>query len=283
MRRLVGGLLLVVAAGGCTSVKMVQRDGCWVRRTEKVFGRVVEEVGPCARPAPQWALDRLTRLVQECVAQADWRLQSRALEVWSRRLPYPTPQPRQDEVLRECMDEAKAGMATETEAAELRTRLSELAGERDALRTDVAKDWTALQESHAKLADWLGQAAQKPPGNATASATSSATSDGKASNDSGTTLAAESGANAPPGGAPVSNASVVLPASPAAQPGTAAAPAPAQETKPAAAQEPQPATAKRPRARARRVVQEARTSAPGSCPAPAAGTAPCATAGPTAP
>ena len=52
MLRLVGVALLGLAVGGCTSVKMVQREGCWVRRTEKPFGRVVEEVGPCARAQP---------------------------------------------------------------------------------------------------------------------------------------------------------------------------------------------------------------------------------------
>jgi hypothetical protein len=201
---------------------MVQRDGCWVRRTEKVFGRVLEEVGPCGRPQPRWSEDRLTRLVQECVAEADWRWQSRALEVWSRGLPYPTPQPRQDELLRACMEEVRTGMAAELDAATLRSRVAEVSGERDALRVGLERDRTKLQESqekltgwlgksHDQIAEWLGQAAQKPPGNATASATSSSTSDGKASNESGSTLEAKSGASSPPGAAPVSNASVVVP------------------------------------------------------------------------
>jgi hypothetical protein len=241
MRRLVGvGVALLVGAGGCTSVKMVQRDGCWVRRTEKVFGRVHEEVGPCARAQPKWAEDRLLRLVQECVADADWRWHSRALETWSRGLPYATPQPRQEELLKACMEEARAGMAMEIDAAGLKTklgdlsgRISELSSERDALRGDVAREQAKQQDRNDKLVEWMGKrddrlvdwmgkshdsvvdflgkgeqslaeslglAAQKPPGNATATATSTSTSDGKASTDSGTTLSSESGASAPPGG-----------------------------------------------------------------------------------
>jgi hypothetical protein len=240
----VGVALLALAGAGCTSVKMVQRDGCWVRRTEKSFGRVVEEVGPCRRAKPEWAQDRLTRLLQECLAQADWRWTSRELEVWSRRLPYPTPQPREDELLRACLDEARTGMKTEQDAAALQSkigdlsgRVAELSGERDTLRGDAARDHAKLQDredklaewlgkSHDKLSDWLGQAAQKPPGAATATATSSSTSDGKASTDSGTTLSSESGASAPPAGAPVSSASVVLPpgGEPKAGPRAVAAP-----------------------------------------------------------
>jgi hypothetical protein len=248
MRRLVGvGVALVVVGAGCTSVKMVQRDGCWVRRTEKPFGRVFEEVGPCDRAEPRWAQDRLTRLIQECLAQADRRWHARALEVWSRGLPYPTPQPREDEFLRACMGEMRTGMETEADAARLKDRIgdlagrvAELSGERDALRSDAARDHAKLQDredklaewlgkSHDRVSDWLGQAAQKPPGNATASATSSSTSDGTATTDSGTTMSADAGASPAP--APVSSASVVLPpqgaapAAPAAAAPAAAAPA----------------------------------------------------------
>jgi len=310
MRRLVGvGVALLVGAGGCTSVKMVQRDGCWVRRTEKPFGRVHEEVGPCARAQPKWAEDRLLRLVQECVADADWRWHSRALETWSRGLPYATPQPRQEELLKACMEEARAGMAMEIDAAALRAklgdlsgRISELSGERDALRGDVAREQAKQQDRNDKLVEWfgkrddrlvdwlgkshdsvvdflgkgqqslaeslgkgeqslaesLGLAAQKPPGNATATASSNSTSDGKASTDSGTTLSAESGASAPPGGpGPVSTASVVVPTSP----GATGTPSATPKVKPA---------------RARRGVTAVRADAPPSCRAPA-GTAPCAT------
>jgi len=197
MLRLVGVALLGLAVGGCTSVKMVQREGCWVRRTEKPFGRVVEEVGPCARAKPQWAQDRLTRLVQECLADADYKWQARELEVWSRRLPYPTPQPRQDEILRECMDQARTALSSETDVAVLRSRIAELSGERDGLKADVDRDRAKLHESHQQIAEWLGKAAQKPPGSATASATSTSASDGKATTESGTTLDAQS-ASSPP-------------------------------------------------------------------------------------
>ena len=296
MQRLVGGLLLALVAGGCTSVKMVQRDGCWVRRTEMAFGRVHEEVGPCARAQPKWAEDRLLRLVQECVADADWRWHSRALETWSRGLPYATPQPRQEELLKACMEEVRAGMVLEIDAAALKAklgdlsgRISELSSERDALRGDVAREQAKQQDRNDKLVEWfgkrddrlvdwlgkshdsvvdflgkgqqslaesLGLAAQKPPGNATATASSNSTSDGKASTDSGTTLSAESGASSPPGGpGPVSTASVVVPASP----GATGTPSATPKVKPA---------------RARRGVTAIRADAPPSCRAPAT-IAPC--------
>src|SRR5512145_1321366 len=107
-------LLLVVAAAfasGCTSVRMVQREGCWIKQTEKKpFKRVREEIGPCVRAQPKWVeKDQLTRLVQECVAQADWRWQSRALDAWSRGRAFPA-QPAQEETLRTCMQEARVGL-----------------------------------------------------------------------------------------------------------------------------------------------------------------------------
>ena len=185
-------ILLASVAGGCTSVKMVQRDGCWVKRTEKIFGRVIEDLGPCRRAEPQWAEDRLTRLVQECVAQADYRWSVRANEAWAKGAPYPA-QPPQQELLRTCMEEARVGLVSETEA--LKARLSEVTGNRDSLRVAAEQDHAKLRESHEKIAEWLGQAAQKPAGTATATATS--TSDGKASNETGATLAAERGTPAP--------------------------------------------------------------------------------------
>jgi hypothetical protein len=287
----VGVALLALAGAGCTSVKVAQRDGCWVRRTEKSFGRVYEEVGPCDRAAPKWAPDRLTRLVQECMAQADWRWHARALEVWSRRLPYPTPQPREDELLRACMEEARTGMKTEQDAAALTSRIgdlsgriAELSGERDALRGDAARDHAKLEEredklaewlgkSHDKLSDWLGQAAQKPPGNATASATSSSTSDGTASTDSGTTLSADSGSSSPPAAAPVSSASVVLP--PGTAPGSVPAAAPAAVTpassRPAEVPQRLPKQVKR----ARRSTPVIRPAASRACAPPAGEATPC--------
>jgi hypothetical protein len=72
---------------------MTQRDGCWVKQTEKWPKVVTEELGPCARAETRWADDRMTRLVQECVAQADHRWQTRALEAWSRGQPLPDCEP----------------------------------------------------------------------------------------------------------------------------------------------------------------------------------------------
>ena len=183
MRQLVRVALVAVVAGGCTSVKMVQRDGCWVRRTEKPFGRVIEEVGPCARPQPQWAQDRLTRLVQECVASADFRAQARALESFTRRFPYPTPQPQKEETLRACMEEVRSGMEAERDRETMERRVVDLAGERDRLREDSARDREKLfaqvagerdalrqgaekdrareQDREDKLAEWLGRSQDK--------------------------------------------------------------------------------------------------------------------------
>ena len=88
------GMVAVVlpALVGCTSVRMLQREGCWVKQTEKWPGRVSEELGFCSKPAPVWAQDRVARLVQECMAQADFRWQNRALAAWTRGEPIP-PQP----------------------------------------------------------------------------------------------------------------------------------------------------------------------------------------------
>ena len=51
------GLLAAVlpALVACTSTRMLQREGCWVKQTEKWPGRVSEELGFCTKPAPVWA------------------------------------------------------------------------------------------------------------------------------------------------------------------------------------------------------------------------------------
>src|SRR5204863_10135094 len=101
-----GGIARVVGVCGallaCTSVKMVQREGCWVKQTERTFGGSTEELGFCAKARPQWAEDRLARLVQECMAQADYRWENRALAAWTRGDPIP-PQDSDDQVARTCM------------------------------------------------------------------------------------------------------------------------------------------------------------------------------------
>jgi hypothetical protein len=180
-------------------VKVAKRDNCWVERKENFFRQVHEEVGPCSRPPPKWSDDRLTRLVQECVADADYRWSARAVEAWRKRRPEPA-QPDHDEVLRACMDEARGAVAAESELSTLRARLAELSTERDALLADLARDRTKLQESHAQLAEWLGKAAQKPPGNAVATSSSTATGNGNGSGlagSDGTTTVAKETASAP--------------------------------------------------------------------------------------
>jgi hypothetical protein len=220
--RLVGLAVMAALLSACTTVRMVQRDGCWIKQTEKKpFKRVREEIGPCMKAQPKWASDQLTRLVQECVAQADHRWQVKALEAWSKGKPFPAQAP-QDEILRTCMQEARVGMVTENE--ELKRRVAELSNDRTALRADADEERAHLRSSHEKMAEWLGQAAQKPPGNATA--TASATSDGRATNDTGATLS--SGSNSGSGATAPAATPVVVPASPAPPAPASAAPAPAK-------------------------------------------------------
>jgi hypothetical protein len=288
--------VLVVAAAvaaGCTSVKMVQRDGCWIKRTEKPFKRVSEEIGPCPRAQPKWVDDQLTRLVQECVAQADWRWQVRALDSWSRGKAYPA-QPAQEETLRTCMQEARVGLVGENE--DLKRRLGEVASARDEARTLADRERTLadqertkLQESldktldrmhdtHERLAGYLGEAANKPAAPAVATASATSTSDGKATNESGASLATEasSGSGSGASGALPPAVPAALPVAPAT-----AAPAPA-----AATPAPAPAPASRPAkvARARR-PSVAQAPPPAACDptlAKAAAQAPCAVPAETA-
>lgn len=172
MRAMVGVAALALTAFGCTSVKMVQRDGCWVRQTTKWPNQVREELGVCARPEPQWAEDRLSRLVQECMAQADYRWQNRALAAWSRGEPLP-PQESEQELLRLCMNEAATSSIAENET--LKTRVTELSADREALRASVEDDRSHLRESHDRIAEALGEAAKKPAPAAVATATSNGT------------------------------------------------------------------------------------------------------------
>ncbi len=179
-------VLLAAAVGGCTSVKMVQREGCWVRRTEKIFGQVDEEVGPCARPTSPWVEDRLTRLTQECIAREDYRWQSRALAAFNRREPLP-PQATDENVLRVCMNEAARAAITDNEKLKLRVqtlneRLAEVSTDRDALTRRADDDRSHLHASHDRIAGFLGEAAKKASTPAVATATAS--SDGRARMDS---------------------------------------------------------------------------------------------------
>lgn len=73
MRRIGMVAAALPALWACTSTRMLQREGCRVKQAEKWPGRVSEELGFCSKPPPVWAQDRVARLVQECMAQADFR------------------------------------------------------------------------------------------------------------------------------------------------------------------------------------------------------------------
>lgn len=167
----------VVLATGCTSVRMVQRDGCWIRETERFPKQVTEELGPCSRPPPQWSDDRLARMVQECMVQADYRWHNRAIQAWSQHQPLP-PQESEEKMLNACLNQAAKSLLAENES--LKSRLSELSTDRDALKAAIDKDDAFLRQSHDRLTAALGEAAKKPA----PSAVATATSDGRASTQS---------------------------------------------------------------------------------------------------
>src|SRR5229473_1746578 len=170
------GMVAVVlpALVGCTSVRMLQREGCWVKQTEKWPGRVSEELGFCSKPAPVWAQDRVARLVQECMAQADFRWQNRALAAWTRGEPIP-PQDSDDKIAQTCMNEASAALGQEAENSALKSRLAELSQDREALRNVSDGDREFLKQSSDKMVSALGEAAKKPAPAAVATATSTGT------------------------------------------------------------------------------------------------------------
>jgi hypothetical protein len=197
MRVFVLAALAAVVLAGCASTKVVQRNGCWVRRTERMLGGVKEEIGPCMREQPKWVEDRLTRLVQECVAQADYRWQVAALDAWNKKQPLP-PQEPQEKLLEACMSKGAAGMIAENEG--LKSRLDEVTTDRDSLRLESEGAQAKLRTSEERLIGYLGEAAKKPAGTAVANASS--TSDGKATNESGASLRSDAGSSAQPVGAP---------------------------------------------------------------------------------
>jgi hypothetical protein len=166
--------LVLPVAMGCTSVRMLQREGCWVKQTEKWPGRVSEELGFCGKPPPVWAQDRVARLVQECMAQADFRWQNRALAAWTRGDPIP-PQDSDDKIAQTCMTEASAALGQEAENSALKSRLAELSQDRDALKTVSDGDRDFLKQSSDKMVSALGEAAKKPAPSAVATATSTGT------------------------------------------------------------------------------------------------------------
>lgn len=223
-----GLILLVWAIAGCTSVKLAQRDGCWVRRSERWLAGSKEEVGPCAPPAPQWSDDRLTRLVQECVARADYRWQARALDAWNRgdKLPEHASE---ETVLKQCLGEPTRAVLVENDG--LRKRLSELSSDRESARTaeEAARSEQrdaqqrlvgSYEKMTEKMTDYLGSAANKAQAPATATATASSDSEGAArtesAHDASTSLASQS--------APGQPGAVVVATIPAESPAPATAP-----------------------------------------------------------
>jgi len=188
MRALIA-IIFAAAVGGCTSVKMVQRDGCWVRSTEKLLG-VREELGPCVRTASPWSEDRQTRLVQECVAREDYRWQMRALQAWNRGEAMPEGEAN---VLAACASDAAQVSFAENDSLKnrldaanerlsgTRERLTDVAADRDALRKRSELERDRMYASHQKLAEALAEAAKKT--SAPAVATATASSDGRARMD----------------------------------------------------------------------------------------------------
>jgi hypothetical protein len=167
-------LLLALGAlsWGCATTHVTRRDGCWVRQTETFPKTIHEEIGPCARAEPRWSEDRVARLVQECMAEADYRWQNEALVAWNQGRAMPPPLSEQT-VMRTCMDAAATTVVSENEA--LRKRLGEVLGERDALRASAQQSLERLQSSQDRMTDALGEAAKKPAPAAFATSTSSGT------------------------------------------------------------------------------------------------------------
>ena len=174
MRRIRVVVVVLPALWACTSTRMLQREGCWVKQTEKWPGRVSEELGFCTKPPPVWAQDRVARLVQECMAQADFRWQNRALAAWTRNEPIP-PQDSDDKIAQTCMNEASAALGKEAENSALKSRLAELSQDRDSLRASNESDRDYLKQSGDKMVSALGEAAKKPAPAAVATATSTGT------------------------------------------------------------------------------------------------------------
>jgi hypothetical protein len=153
---------------------MVERDGCWLKQTEKWPSRVNEELAFCKKAASAPAQDPLARLVQECVAQADYRWENRAIDAWNRGDPIP-PRESDEKIAASCMTEAAAALGPEAERVALRARLQDLDKDRDALRNTAESDREFFRQSNDKMAAALGEAAKKPAPAAVATATSTST------------------------------------------------------------------------------------------------------------
>lgn len=170
MKNWAAAVAVAITAWGCANVKVTKRDGCWVRQTESFPKTVHEEIGPCARREPRWSEDRVARLVQECMAEADYRWESEALAAWNKGLPLPA-QASEQSVMRACMNDASGSVVAENDG--LRKRLSELAAEKASLQANAQRDLERLRETQDRMTDALGEAAKKPAPSAIATSTSS--------------------------------------------------------------------------------------------------------------
>jgi len=239
---------------GCTSVRMVERDGCWLKQTEKWPSRVNEELAFCKKPAPAPAQDPLARLVQECVAQADYRWENRAIDAWNRDQPIP-PRDSDEKIAASCMTEAAAALGPEAERAALKARLADLDRDRNALRSTAETDREFFRQSNDKMAAALGEAAKKPAPAAVATATSTGTatteSELKSQHEQGAPPAPPTtvvGFNAPAPATPVVVAPVAAPALtapilPPAKPAASSAPCVPRKTEAGKAQPGKPVPA----------------------------------------
>jgi hypothetical protein len=219
----------IVAVCGCTSVRMVERDGCWLKQTEKWPSRVSEELAFCKKAAPAPAQDSLARLVQECVAQADYRWENRAIDAWNRDQPIP-PRDSDEKIAATCMSEAAAALGPESERMALKARLAEIDKDREALRNVTENDRAFFQKSNDKMSEALGEAAKKPAPAATATATSTGTakteSDVRSAHEAAQAMPPTTvvGFNAPPPATPVIVAPSPTPVAAPAKPSSPCAP-----------------------------------------------------------
>jgi hypothetical protein len=166
--------MAAIALFGCTSVRMVERNGCWLKQTDGLFRGLHEELGFCKKPAMELAQDRVGRLVQECIAQADHRWENRALAAWAHGQPIPA-QDAGDTVAKACMSEAAAMFGPEAENNVLKSRLADLSQERETLRALAEGDREFFKQSNDRIVTALGEAAKKPAPAAVATATSTGT------------------------------------------------------------------------------------------------------------
>src|SRR5256885_14410980 len=105
MMRIGMAAAVVGALVGCTSVRMVERDGCWLKQTEKWPSRVNEELAFCKKAAPAPDKYPLALLVAESVAQADCRWENGAIRTGSPGSRFP-PRDSDEKIAASCMTEA---------------------------------------------------------------------------------------------------------------------------------------------------------------------------------